>query len=338
MPRAGFELWLARRYPGSPATVRARLSNIARLESAYGALETHHRRDRCRGVMAELAYSSADAARRVPGASRIRINGDLRNGLSTLRGALKLYVAYLDEAAGGASGLTPRRGARRAPQPELSLGALETWPRTRGARGKAAAATPAAAEAARAGADRAEAEPAEAAPAEAAPAETRRASAAPLAPHEVLALLARYGEIEATLRGAGVIRTANVLGDYAEWLCVRAFCWRLADNSARAFDATDDAGRRFQIKARRISARNPSRQLSAIRNLDGAGFDLLAGLLFRPDFRLLRAALVPRELVAAQAVHVGHVNAWRFMLSDAVFAARGVVDVTDRLRAAQTAP
>lgn len=315
MPRAGFEIWLARRYSGSSATVRARFSNIVRLESAYGALETHHRRDRCRAILADLAYSGADSARRAPNRSQVEINGDLRNGLSTLRNALKLYVAYLDEAAGGASGLPPRRGARRAPQPELSLGAPATWPRTGAARDGTAPVGES----------------------DAAPVAATEAAARPMAGREALALLARYGEIEETLRGAGVIRTANVLGDYAEWLCVRAFGWRLAGNSERAFDAIDGAGLRIQIKARRVSGRNPSRQLSAIRNLDRDGFDLLAGLLFRPDFRLLRAALVPRKLVAAQAVHVGHVNAWRFMLSDAVFAAPGVADISDRLRAAEDA-
>lgn len=308
MPRAGFEVWLARRYPDGPATVRARFSNVSRIESAYGSLDDHYRRDRCAAILASLVYTSADRARRAPNPSRIAIEGDVQNGLSTLRNALKLYVGYLDETAGRPSNLRRRYRPDRAPQSELPL-----------APGEAISGEP----------DLSAIEPA----------------SHQMAPHEllrksndrkgILALLQRYASIEDELRKLGVVRTANVLGDYAEWLCCQAFGWTLAANSEGFFDATDHNGRRIQIKARRISARNPSRQLSALRKLNEDSFDLLAGLLFQSDFTLGRAALIPRDVVAEQSAYVRHVNAWRFMLSDAVFKVPGVVDITEPLRGAQ---
>ena len=47
-----------------------------------------------------------------------------------------------------------------------------------------------------------------------------------------------------------------------------------------------------------------------------------------------RAALVPVAVVRARASRQEHVNAWRLMLTDAVWLLPGVEDVTDQVRAA----
>jgi hypothetical protein len=55
--------------------------------------------------------------------------------------------------------------------------------------------------------------------------------------------------------------------------------WTRENNSAAGHDATDGADTRYQVKGRRLTRHNASRQMSAIRNLDQTPFDQLAGVL-----------------------------------------------------------
>ncbi len=149
----------------------------------------------------------------------------------------------------------------------------------------------------------------------------------------VAELMRLYADILAELRSRGVTRTANSpVGDYAELLFARAFEWTLTGNSAAHYDATDASGIRYQIKSRRIGNGSGGRQLGALRNLPEAGFDMLAAVLFDRDLGVLRAALIPFATVAARAKRVEHMNAWRFMLNDAVWDVPGVRDATAALR------
>ena len=68
------------------------------------------------------------------------------------------------------------------------------------------------------------------------------------------------------------------MSDYAEMLFCRAYGWKMVRKSSAGFDATDDQGVRYQIKARRLTTHNRSRQLSAIRKLESGPFDYLAGV------------------------------------------------------------
>lgn len=149
---------------------------------------------------------------------------------------------------------------------------------------------------------------------------------------ELLSLHARVAE---ELRERGVLRTANnPTGDLAEYLFCAAFGWVQAPNSERGFDATDADGTRYQIKARRLHQPNTSRQLSAIRNLDAAQFDVLAGLLFDARFGILKAALIPHRTILDRAVYGAHTNSHKFMLTDDVWSLPGVRDVTAEVAAA----
>lgn len=78
---------------------------------------------------------------------------------------------------------------------------------------------------------------------------------------------------------------------------------------------------------------NRSRQLSAIRDLDGGHFDFLAGVLFQPDYRVMRAALIPRDVAVQRATFVERTNSHKFLLRDDVWDAPGVRDVTAELKA-----
>lgn len=141
------------------------------------------------------------------------------------------------------------------------------------------------------------------------------------------------------LRRRRVVRTANApLGDYAEHLLARAFGWTLSPNSGAGYDAVCGAGNRYQIKARRLRNDVPSeRQLGVLRGLPDGRFDHLASILFDADFAVRRAAIVPHAVVAARASRTSHVNGWRFMLDDTVWAEPGVRDVTEEVTAAARA-
>lgn len=158
----------------------------------------------------------------------------------------------------------------------------------------------------------------------------------PLANLAVSELLQLHGDVLDELRSRDVLRSANgPSGDYAELLFCRAFGWDMRNNSSSGYDATDAAGVRYQIKCRRITPTNKSRQLSFIRNLPDRPFDVLAGVLLDPAFRVIRAVLAPVELVQERATYVAHVNAWRLLLRDAIWDSPGVRDVTDALKAAE---
>lgn len=108
------------------------------------------------------------------------------------------------------------------------------------------------------------------------------------------ALLALHAQVADELRSRGITRSSNnPTGDLAEYLFCKSFGWTQSGNSNRSIDAVDSGGVRYQIKGRRITRFNNSRQLSAIRDLAGAHFDFLAGILFNEDYTVMKAAIIP---------------------------------------------
>jgi hypothetical protein len=149
----------------------------------------------------------------------------------------------------------------------------------------------------------------------------------------VAELLLLHSQIGEELRTRGVVRSANnPTGDLAEHLFCKAFAWTQAPNSERGFDATSSDGTRFQIKGRRIHRRNRSRQMSAIRDIAGDNFDVLAGVLFDDDYRVVRAILIPRATVVENSTYIAHTNSNKFMLRDEVWNMPAVRDVTHEIR------
>ena len=145
-------------------------------------------------------------------------------------------------------------------------------------------------------------------------------------------LLALHAALLEELRTRGVLRSENTpTGDLAEYLYCAAYGWKRFSNSEKALDATGENGTRYQIKGRRLAGRNPSRQLSAIRDLDG--FDVLAAVLFDKVYGIVRAALIPVDVVRRRSTYIDHTNSYRFMLQDNVWDAPQVIDATARLRA-----
>ncbi|MCP4602800.1 MAG: hypothetical protein GY847_20170 [Proteobacteria bacterium] len=155
-------------------------------------------------------------------------------------------------------------------------------------------------------------------------------SLADLTPIELLRLNAETLE---ELRRREILTTSNApLGDYAEWLFRKTFSWSPAGNSAKDVDAIGSDGARYQIKARRLTQRNKSRQLGALRRLDEENFDWLAAALFNEDFSVMRAALIPFTVVKENAKRVEATNSWRFILRENVWDFGGVRDCTQNIQ------
>ena len=145
-------------------------------------------------------------------------------------------------------------------------------------------------------------------------------------------LLKQYADVLKELKNRGTIRTFNnPVGDYAETLFCRAFDWNQMPNSEQDVDAIGSDGVRYQIKARRLTQYNTSRQLGALRRLPSKNFDVLATILFNEDFSIMRAVLIPHSLVAEESSFVESTNAWKFMLTDTICLCEGVVDITDKI-------
>lgn len=148
---------------------------------------------------------------------------------------------------------------------------------------------------------------------------------------ELLLLHTRIGD---ELRRRGVTRSANnPTGDLSEYLFCKAFGWKQAGNSHANIDAVAEDGARYQVKGRRITQFNNSRQLSAIRDLKGGHFEFIARVLFNEDYTVMRAALIPHSVALERAKFVERTNSHRFLLRDDVWNAPGVQDVTAALKA-----
>lgn len=112
------------------------------------------------------------------------------------------------------------------------------------------------------------------------------------------------------LKVRGIVRTQNnPLGDYTEWLVAKALDLELQANSKTGYDGITKDGKRIQIKGRRVTPQNNSRQLSAIRKYAEKDFDALAAIIYDEDFNVIEALLIPHEVVGEYASYREHVNA-----------------------------
>lgn len=144
-------------------------------------------------------------------------------------------------------------------------------------------------------------------------------------------LLGRFSAILVELKRRGVVRSRNnPVADLAESLVASVFGGVLARGSEPNYDVlVREGGRdiRYQVKARRLSADNSSRQLGALRGMDEKRFDYLVGILFADDFTPIRGAIIPWEVVKARSTFRAHTNAWVFHLRDDVWSVPDVAEL-----------
>ncbi len=141
-------------------------------------------------------------------------------------------------------------------------------------------------------------------------------------------LLKLHASIIEELKARKVVRTKNnPVGDYTEWLVANALDLQLSNNSASGHDGIDKKGIKYQIKGRRITPDNTSRQLSAIRNLKEKDFDFLIAVIFDKDYKILDAVMIPHEVVEQFSSYRKHVNAHILHLSGAILEDSRVRDI-----------
>ncbi len=85
----------------------------------------------------------------------------------------------------------------------------------------------------------------------------------------------------------------NPVADYAEKIAVELMGLTRADKEERGYDALDSRGIKYEIKGRRITRHNNSRQLGVIRNLDEELFNYLIAVVFNEDFSVKEIWKVP---------------------------------------------
>lgn len=85
--------WLLRAVP-SEATFRTKLSELRRIEAAYGDLDALFDQDELQSLLDELSYSTEDERAARPNPSRLEINGNLRNNLASYKSAVQKYARF----------------------------------------------------------------------------------------------------------------------------------------------------------------------------------------------------------------------------------------------------
>ena len=146
-------------------------------------------------------------------------------------------------------------------------------------------------------------------------------------------LLQLTGKILDELSARKIVRTSNhPVSGYTEWLVSQRLGLTLCGNSEKGFDSMDKAGVKYEIKARRVTPANKSRQLSAIRDIEGEHFNFLIAVVYNKDFDVILALKIPRSVVVAKSSYVKSTNSYKLMAEDGLKDEPGVEDVAHLLK------
>lgn len=85
--------WLTEAVP-SRTTAQTKLSELRRVEAAYGDLDELYDQDELQALVDELTYSSEDQRNSRPNPTRLTIVGDIRNNLASYKSAVQKYVRF----------------------------------------------------------------------------------------------------------------------------------------------------------------------------------------------------------------------------------------------------
>ena len=146
-------------------------------------------------------------------------------------------------------------------------------------------------------------------------------------------LLQLQASITNELKARRVVRTQNnPLGDYTEWLVAQALDLELETNSKAGYDAVSRSGIRIQVKkGRRVTPKNNSRQLSAIRKYMEKDFDELAAVIYDENFEIIDALLIPHEVVGEYSSYREHINAHVLILKGPILTDPRVKSIKEAL-------
>lgn len=133
-------------------------------------------------------------------------------------------------------------------------------------------------------------------------------------------LLQLYGRLMEKLRQCKLIRSSNnPVSDYAEKIVCEKLKLSIQGKSSKGYDAIDEkSGIKYQIKARRVTRHNKSRQLGVIRNIDQKLFDYLIAVIFDESFKPIEIWRIPRETIPKYARYSQHQNGHILILAGKV--------------------
>ncbi len=150
----------------------------------------------------------------------------------------------------------------------------------------------------------------------------------------VLERLKLRSAIDQSLKDEGIVRSANIVGDYTETLCALALKMTPVPLN-KGHDLIDAEGRRVEVKGIRLTKWNGQRQTSAIRELDRAHFTHIAIVVFNPDYTVLRGCLMDHDAVKKRARWIERNHYHVINANDVIWADPGVRDITAELIDAQ---
>lgn len=147
-------------------------------------------------------------------------------------------------------------------------------------------------------------------------------------------LLQLYGKLMEELRQRKLIRSSNnPVSDYAEKIVCERLSLSQATKSSKGYDAIDEnTGMKYQIKARRLTRHNKSRQLGVIRNLNQKLFDYLIAVISDESFRPIEIWRIPRETIPKYARYSRHQNGHILILTGEVLEDKTVTLISDWTR------
>lgn len=131
-------------------------------------------------------------------------------------------------------------------------------------------------------------------------------------------LLKLYADLMEELRERELIRSSNnPVADYAEKVAVEILNLERVGKEEKGYDAIAGDSK-YQIKGRRITRHNSSRQLGVIRNLDEKLFDFVIAVIFNEDFSVKEIWKIPHQFIKENSrpssVQNGHIFIANFNL------------------------
>lgn len=123
MRQEEFRSWLCQAKALKESTAGSRVSNCATVEKYEGALDVLFKQDQFSELLGKLSYSKKDQRLNRPPRHAVPIDGDIYNGTSTLRSAIRLYQEFL--ATGS---LQPLPEVAMPRQPRQRMKATGGWP------------------------------------------------------------------------------------------------------------------------------------------------------------------------------------------------------------------
>ena len=122
-------------------------------------------------------------------------------------------------------------------------------------------------------------------------------------------------------------KRGEIVGGYTEMLVCKMLRLRPTDGEMGGYDATDpeDGNQRYQIKGRRVSKGNS--QMGAIKRLEPQGFEFFVGVIYKPDFTVLRAAKIAYDVLVGLSELKRTTNGHQLFLTNRVIQRDDVEDI-----------